>query len=475
MSQLKELRKSIMLGIFISLMMIFILPVWLTHSFVTINGPFDFYLAQVYFELSNPESAANLYYSRLPVEFSGSFELALMYIKSGFGSNTLFDKLLFSIWIAAFLMLCRNISLALNSKADYRPFLFFSIVFCVPLINGDWNFLGAVLFFLSGLKALISIHQHSNLLQIFTIVFLSAFFLLWCSFFWFLIYSSLCAIVILFNHNKALRRQFIWITFAPVPAIVLPALFFHISAFNFSIPEFETRFENLLSFKLLQTFPKTDWWITIPLAVLFAVLWIFSIVKIFYDLKPNLVYRFWHRITISFSIVCVLVFLFIENDSNSNFGFTFIFLAALFLLFSLSCLRIKKIYMLSAGLFCLIITIMHLRMQFLAWDSLSLKAAEYQSVLFDNKTNPNLQIVYKPENPHEQYLPYLLRRSNPNLIIFEPARSEQEYNNRFILRRKQNIKPELNLLPAKFNANQKCITSFAFNKTSICKTSSLAK
>jgi len=468
-SQLKELRKSILLGVYISLMMIFILPVWLTHSFVTINGPFDFYLAEIYYDLSNPDSPAHAYYQKLPVEFAGSFQMAVMYIKSGFNSNTLFDKIMFSLWISAFLLLSRSITLGINPKADYRPFLFFAVVFCGPLINGDWNFLGSVIFFLLGMKILIGIQNYKHPAQVFVLLFLSNFFLLWCSVLWFIIFSLLQVIIIVLNPSQEIRKHYYYLAFTPIPAIVFPAFFFKISGLHFELTHVAEQLKKLYTLELLKTFPNTVWWITIPLTVLFGILIIYSFLNLFIFLKPNIHHRFWHRVTIGFSMLSLIIFLFINNKSDSDFGDTFVFLSIIFLLMSLACLRIKKVYMILAGLFCLLITIEHLRMQYLAWDQLSLKAIEYKTYEVPDSLPLNLMIDVKNSSNNESNLPYLMHRLNKKLFIHEPARMESEFASHFLKRKEfpKNYNYQL-------NDKQKQIlfpefTCFTFNETCIYK------
>jgi hypothetical protein len=466
-SQLKELRKSILLGIYISLMMIFILPVWLTHSFVTINGPFDFYLSEIYFDLANANSPANEYYQRIPIEFAGSFQLAVMYIKAGFNSNTLFDKILFSLWISAFLLLARSITLSLNPKADYRPFLFFSIVFCAPLINGDWNFLGSVIFFLLGMKILTGINTYKHPAPVFLLLFLTNFFLLWCSFFWFIMFSALQIIIILLNPSLLVRKKFLWAATAPLPAILFPSLFFNITGLNFEFANISDQLQKLLNMELLKTFPETVWWITFPLSALFGILWVYSLLNTFIFLKPNLNHRFWHRVSMGFSIISLVIFLILHNKFDSDFNDTFVFLAIIFLLFSLSCLRIKKIYMILAGLFCLLVTIEHLRMQYLAWDQLSLKAGEYESFEMKFDTSKNLKLDVFNESKNESNLPYLISRNNKNLFIHDTFRNETEFSAHFLKRKQLPDTSNLVLRNIRDGIFPETITCFKENNTCI--------
>jgi hypothetical protein len=435
-----------LLGVFISLMMIFILPVWLTHSFVTINGPFDFYLAQVFFNLSNPESNFHAHYAKLNVEFSGSFKLAIMYIKSGFGSNTLFDKLLFSFWIASFLLLSRRISITLNPKGDYRPFLFFSIVFCAPLINGDWNFLGAVLFFLLGFRIITSVKNGTDFLGLFLALAVCSFFILWCSFLWFVIFSAMLYALIFFHPHESIRKLIRPAFAAPLIAFILPSFFFKTEGWEFEFVNIMDPLKGLIKLDLLQTFSEPYWVITLPLSVLFGILSVYSLINVFFFLKPNLELRFWHRLNIAFSFISVAIYLTLNNKNDNEFGETFVFLAIVFLFFSLSCLRIKKIYMLLAGLFCLVITIEHLRMQFLSWDRLSIKAQEFQTLELNNDHVKAIEIQNNHSNKNSRNLPYLLSRSNPSILINEPHRPESDYTSMFLKRKSLQVDDKLCLL-----------------------------
>jgi hypothetical protein len=123
--------------------------------------------------------------------------------------------------------------------------------------------------------------------------------------------------------------------------------------------------------------------------------------------------------------------------------------------------------MILAGLFCLLVTIEHLRMQYLAWDQLSLKAGEYESFEMKFDTSKNLKLDVFNESKNESNLPYLISRNNKNLFIHDTFRNETEFSAHFLKRKQLPDTSNLVLRNIRDGIFPETITCFKENNTCI--------
>ncbi|MEX1190056.1 MAG: hypothetical protein WED33_12420 [Bacteroidia bacterium] len=423
MSRLKELRKSILLGVFINLTLIFILPVWLTDYFISITGPVSNYFAEILNErILQNGNFYSTYYEVVSVNYTGSFSIFLQFLKGNLISESLFDKIISSLWIVSFLFISRNIILSINSKADYRPFLIFPFVFSYPFISGDWNFLFSILSVLWAIRILIFI-QKSKIQPI-------RFFLefLLCLFFAgisglpaLLSIIAISTVFILLNPSKNLKFQF-GIPFLSacvlslVPFVLLNDFLFN--SLEFAKVDLPSRFRDLLYFKVLYSFSDEENMILVIISLLYGILFLFSLISIFYRLKPDKTQRFWHQLLYFSSLVFLLLF-FILPDANYNLVSSashWLLLSAIFLLLSLACLRIKKAWILTIAILSLIVSIAHLRIQYLNWNSFSQKAISINKAKEFIPENSVL-LITQSNGASTDFLAFCLSRQKSKLII----------------------------------------------------------
>ena len=378
MSRLKELRKSILFGVYLSLSLIFILPIWITEYFITLEGPlvnyFGIFVRDVVF---NGQSWYSTYYKILDLNYTGSLSLLLQLLKGTLISASYFDKIIASSWIIIFLWLSRSIILGINAKADYRPFLIFPFIFCLPFFQGDWNFL-------SGIVALLGLIKLLNLAQQETISTLKL--SLGISFCLFLAGISSLSIYLLIlilgfsffylNPNKNLKKRIHWVFLIPAIIFSLPIIILNkgiIKHLEFNELSLITKSKDLIYFETLVSFQGDTSYALILLSVVFLILFIFSLISIFYRLKPDKNQRFWHQMLFAASFISLLLFFLLPNSNYSMVTnhLHWMFLSSTFLILSLACLRLKKSWMITLALFSVIISVAHLRPQFLNWSQFS--------------------------------------------------------------------------------------------------------
>jgi hypothetical protein len=418
-SRLKELRKSILFGVYVSLSLIFILPIWVTEFFITLEGPLVNYFGDFINDIVFTGSSwYSIQYKILGLNYTGSFSLILQLLKGSLISTLYFDKIIASTWIVLVLYFSRIIILGINSKADYRPFLIFPFIFCLPFFQGDWNFLGGVIAMLWFIKILSTL-QYESIKKINFVILL-----LLC-----LLIASISSlsiyifIVILgfsfffFNPNPIIKKENFLLFL--IPSILISVLIVTLNKGIYKNLEFiplslPSRAKDLIYFETLVSFEGEANYALILLALVFVGLFIFSFISIFYRLKPDRNQRFWHQMLFVASFISLLLYFILPNSNYSvvTNHLHWMFLSATFLILSLACLRLKKSWMITLALFSIIISVAHLRPQFLNWNQFS-----------QNKKIINQFADFIPNNSAVSV--FLEDANFPDNLVFELAQKKQ--------------------------------------------------
>lgn len=426
MSRLKELRRGILLGFYISISLVFILPIWLTKIFITFQGPATEYkskiLSELLFSKNDSTSIFELNYNP-----SVNFLVEIIYaFLGGLLKPDILHKLVYTIWISAFLLLLKLISNRLNDSAYYRPFLVFPLLFSSIFILGYENFLFSIVVVLWGLYELLQIESKNRNKYIFFFKWLFISLLAFAShLLGFLILLVAQLAFLLFHPKKQKLKEF-------YPALIIsfllaiPLLYFNIigsqEAYSNSFSDLLISAENWISLSFLVSFSSLEQTITWVLSLVFHGLFIYAIYRLFKlsDTMSNML--FWFKLYLGLSIASFLAFFIFQPYcfGMQNIQEKFQLLSLLFLVLSLCCIRMNRNLLLGLSSVAVLISFIHLKQRFIVWQKLGEDAESYLSVIEHIPAGATIYAFNNSGNNSHRFFPALIgSRKDVNIMNYD--------------------------------------------------------
>jgi hypothetical protein len=364
--------------------LLFILPIWLSGEFITLNG--SLYLSEaVAYKRSIIDGSLMTRFSVLELIGPDSFvQFGYLFFISFFNTG-IAVKIMASMQVLFFLTVFRSIILSLNQRAIYRPFLIYPFVYNLPFVLGLLNFSWGIVWWMISLLFLIKLPNHASLrnhvwiywffLALFCYLssLLSIALMLGFSFFWILFQKE--------TQNKRIHFQQ-WVP-AVVPVLIV-ALYFCLSPSL--LLRFETSFTQRLyswfSCEAIVTFQELERLTAWPVGIVLTGLLIFAIIKVFSPQNAEPERLFWQRILTIASIVCIGLFFFLPDRMNGSDKLLvkIQLIGSLCLLMVMATIRLKKVFMIPLGIIFLGMSVVRLRQQVQNWEELGIAASEYLEV-----------------------------------------------------------------------------------------------
>lgn len=426
MSRLKELRRGILLGFYISISLVFILPIWLTKIFITLQGPATEYKSKVLSDLIFANSGTNSIFE-LNYNPSVNFLVEIIYaLLGGLFDPDILHKLLYTIWIAAFLLLLKLISNRLNYSAYYRPFLFFPLIFSSVFILGYENFLFSIVAVLWGLYELLQIESKNRNKYIFLIRWLFISFLAFASHLIGFILLIIAQTAFILFHPKRQKLKEFYPAFISSIIIAIPLIYFNFAGaentFSFSFPDLLISAKNWVSLSFLVSFSSNEQTIIWVLSPIFHGLFIYAIYRLFNhsDKKTNIL--FWFRLYLGLSIASFLAYFIFPAHcfGMQNIQEKFQLLSLLFLVFSLCCIRMNRNLLLGLSSIAVLVSFVHLKQQFIVWQQLGDEAESYLSVIEQLPPGSTVYAIGNSNKNTHRFFPALIgSRRNVHVLNYD--------------------------------------------------------
>jgi len=464
-SRLKELRKSILLGVYINLILLHVLPIWMSNVFITLDGPAHTYSGSLIRQIVLDQGRASEFFVLRSIPPPNVFVHSIQAIFNGIFNAGVFDKLIHSLWIFAFLLLTRSLILKLNQGAYYRPFLMFPFVFSFPFIMGFQNFLWGFIPILLAMHQLVRI-QHGNY-SIFRELSLNALILLFaysCHIIAFLIIPLIQLAFLVFHPAKLKFKSFRIAAIIPFIIILIPTLMMKTESGEFQnavSPDILSRAFNWVRMSSIVSFSDTEQTLIWPLGILFSLLFIYCIWALFKPSKPNKLVQFWQRL-LTFFAFGLLVAYFTLPDQAIGGGFILVriqLLTTIFIIPALACIRLTKVWMIPLAAAFVIISLLHLKQQYLVWAELGKNAGEYIEVVAEIPQNSVVMPVIWEKNWMYSNFPCLLG-SRKQLIILD---NYEASTNHFFIQWNNNLDPS-NFEGFTGNTNVPCLSPDTYPK-----------
>jgi hypothetical protein len=464
-SRLKELRKSILLGVYINLILLHILPIWLSNVFITLDGPAHSYSGSLIRQLVFNKGLAEQFFALRTIPPPNCFVHFIQAIFNGIINAGVFDKLMHSLWIFSFLFLSRSLILKLNSRADYRPFFMFPFVFSFPFILGFQNFLWGMVAILIAMHQLVRMQKgieaplkmaliHGGLLLFAYSTHLIAF----------LIIPAIQVTFLLFHPHKTILKKYWASVLLPFIVLIIPTLYLKTQGGEFAnqiAPDLMSRIYDWLRMSSIVSFSDTEQWLIWPLGIVYSGLMIYCIYAFFRPSKPDKVNLFWQRI-LTIGAIGLFVLYFVLPDQALSGGFILVriqLISTIFLIPALACIRLKKVWMVPLASIFVIFSLLHLKQQYIVWSELGNSAAEYIEVVDQIPVNAVVLPVTWYDNWMYSNFPCLLG-SRKQLIVLDNYEASTSH---FWIEWKKNMNPEL--YPGfTGNTNNPCLNPTAFPK-----------
>jgi hypothetical protein len=444
-SRLKELRKSILLGVYINLILLHILPIWLSNVFVTLTGPTHSYSGALIRQILLDEGIANQFFAMLSVPPPNCFIHIIQAVFNGIINAGVFDKLLHSLWIFSFLFLSRSFILKLNSRADYRPFFMFPFVFSFPFIMGFQNFLWGIIAILIAMHQLLRLQKgnetplkmafiHAGILLFAYSTHLIAFLI---------IPLMQIGFLVLHPHKAAFKKYWISVLI-PFSVIVLPALYLKMQE-NWALAQLSLdvyhRMYDWLRMTSIITFASSEQWLIWPLGIIYFGLMVYAVYSVFRPSKPDKVNLFWLRMLTFGALGLFLVFLIVPETvfGSDHILVRIQLVSTIFLIPALACIRLKKVWTIPLASVFVVISLLHLKQQYIVWSQLGKSAAEYIEVVDQIPANSIVLPVIWSENQMLSNFPSLIG-SRKQVIMLD---NYEAGKNHFWITWKENMNPEL--------------------------------
>lgn len=466
MSRLKELRKSILLGVYINLILLHILPIWMSNVFITLDGPAHTYSGSLIRQILLDQGRASEFFFLRTIPPPNVFVHIIQALFNGIINTGVFDKLMHSLWIFAFLLLSRSFILKLNQGAYYRPFLMFPFVFSFPFIMGFQNFLWGFIPILLAMHQLVRI-QNGNY-HIYRELAVNALILVFaysCHLIAFLIIPFIQLAFLLFHPTRAKFKSFRIAAIIPFILIAIPAFMMNVDGGEFQnelSPDAFSRAYNWIRMSSIVSFSNSEQLLIWPLGILFTLLFIYCIWAVFKPSKPDKVIQFWQRI-LTFCACALLLAYFILPDHAIGGGFILVriqLLTIIFIIPALACIRLRKGWMIPLAASFVIISLLHLKQQHLEWTELGKKAGEYIEVVAEIPENSVVMPVIWEKNWLYSNFPCLLG-SRKQIIILD---NYEASTNHFLVQWNSSLDP-MNFEGFTGNTNTPCLNPNNYPKT----------
>jgi hypothetical protein len=383
-SRESSFRNQFLFLLYYSVVLLFILPIWLSGEFITLNGPL--YISEaVAFKRSIIDGSFMTRFSVLELIGPDSFvQLGYLFFIS-FLNIGIAIKIMASLQVFFFLTVFRSIILSLNQRAIYRPFLIYPFVFNLPFVLGLLNFSWGIVWWMISLLFLIKLPNHTSLRNHAWI-------------YWFFL-ALFCYLSSLLSIALMLGFSFLWILFQKetqnrrilfqhwVPAVVpFLGVALYVCLSPSLLLRFETSFTQRLyswfSCEAIVTFQELERLTAWPVGIVLTGLLLFAITKVFSPQNAEPKRLFWQRILTVASIACIGLFFFFPDWMNGSDKLLvkIQLLGSLCLLMVMATIRLKKVFMIPLGILFLGMSIVRLRQQVQNWEELGIAAAEYLEV-----------------------------------------------------------------------------------------------
>jgi hypothetical protein len=178
-----------------------------------------------------------------------------------------------------------------------------------------------------------------------------------------------------------------------------------------------------------------------PLGVLYSGLLVYCVISLFRPSKPDKVNLFWQRL-LTFSSLGLFILYFILPDHALGGGFILVriqLISTVFLIPALACIRLKKVWMIPLASIFVVISLLHLKQQYVVWSELGRSAEEYIEVVDQIPQNAVVLPVIWYDNWMFSNFPCLLG-SRMQIIVLD---NYEASTNHFWVQWKKSMNPSI--------------------------------